>query len=181
MNISDHIIDDARYIASPNYDSRPEKTSINLIIIHAISMPVGEYVTENIVKLFTNELNPDDHPDFKAVSDLKVSSHLLITRSGDVLQFVPFHKRAWHAGISVFEEQENCNDFSIGIELEGCDDDIFEEIQYEVLNSILNLLKKEYSIPDKNIVGHQHVAPERKTDPGPNFDWSKINAGHLDR
>ena len=105
-------------------------------------MPVGEYVTENIVKLFTNELNPDDHPDFKAVSDLKVSSHLLITRSGDILQFVPFHKRAWHAGISVFEEQENCNDFSIGIELEGCDDDIFEEIQYEVLNSILNLLKK---------------------------------------
>ena len=181
MNISDHIIDDARYIASPNYDSRPEKTSINLIIIHAISMPVGEYVTENIVKLFTNELNPDDHPDFKAVSDLKVSSHLLITRSGDVLQFVPFHKRAWHAGISVFEEQENCNDFSIGIELEGCDDDIFEEIQYEALNSILNLLKKEYMIPDKNIVGHQHVAPERKTDPGPNFDWSKINAGHLDR
>ena len=181
MNISDHIIDDARYIASPNYDSRPEETSINLIIIHAISMPVGEYVTENIVKLFTNELNPDDHPDFKAVSDLKVSSHLLITRSGDVLQFVPFHKRAWHAGISVFEEQENCNDFSIGIELEGCDDDIFEEIQYEVLNSILNLLKKEYSIPNKNIVGHQHVAPERKTDPGPNFDWSKINAGHLDR
>ena len=181
MNISDHIIDDARYIASPNYDSRPEKTSINLIIIHAISMPVGEYVTENIVKLFTNELNPDDHPDFKAVSDLKVSSHLLITRSGDVLQFVPFHKRAWHAGISVFEEQENCNDFSIGIELEGCDDDIFEEIQYEALNSILNLLIKEYSIPNKNIVGHQHVAPQRKTDPGPNFDWSKINAGHLDR
>ena len=181
MNISDHIIDDARYIASPNHDSRPEKTPISLIIIHAISMPVGEYVTENIVKLFTNELNPDDHPDFKAVSDLKVSSHLLITRSGDILQFVPFHKRAWHAGISVFEEQENCNDFSIGIELEGCDDDIFEEIQYEVLNSILNLLKKEYSVPDKNIVGHQHVAPERKTDPGPNFDWSKINAGHLDR
>ena len=181
MNISDHIIDDALYIASPNHDSRPEKTPISLIIIHAISMPVGEYVTENIVKLFTNELNPDDHPDFKAVSDLKVSSHLLITRSGDVLQFVPFHKRAWHAGISVFEEQENCNDFSIGIELEGCDDDIFEEIQYEVLNSILNLLKKEYSIPNKNIVGHQHVAPERKTDPGPNFDWSKINAGHLDR
>ena len=107
MNISDHIIDDARYIASPNYDSRPEKTSISLIIIHAISMPVGEYVTENIVKLFTNELNPDDHPDFKAVSDLKVSSHLLITRSGDILQFVPFHKRAWHAGISVFEDQEN--------------------------------------------------------------------------
>lgn len=181
MNISDHIIDDARYIASPNYDSRPKKVCISLIIIHAISMPVGEYVTENIVKLFTNELNPDDHPDFKAVSDLKVSSHLLITRSGDVLQFVPFHKRAWHAGISVFEEQENCNDFSIGIELEGCDDDIFEEIQYEALNSILNLLKKEYLIPDKNIVGHQHVAPERKTDPGPNFDWSKINAGHLDR
>ena len=181
MNISDHIIDDALYIASPNHDSRPKKTPISLIIIHAISMPVGEYVTENIVKLFTNELNPDDHPDFKVVSDLKVSSHLLITRSGDVLQFVPFHKRAWHAGISVFEEQENCNDFSIGIELEGCDDDIFEEIQYEVLNSILNLLKKEYSIPNKNIVGHQHVAPERKTDPGPNFDWSKINAGHLDR
>ena len=181
MNISDHIIDDALYIASPNHDSRPEKTPISLIIIHAISMPVGEYVTENIVKLFTNELNPDGHPDFKAVSDLKVSSHLLITRSGDVLQFVPFHKRAWHAGISVFEEQENCNDFSIGIELEGCDGDIFEEIQYEVLNSILNLLKNEYSIPDKNIVGHQHVAPERKTDPGPNFDWSKINAGHLDR
>ncbi len=181
MNISDHIIDDARYIASPNYDSRPEKTSISLIIIHAISMPVGEYVTENIVKLFTNELNPEDHPDFKAVSDLKVSSHLLITRSGDVLQFVPFHKRAWHAGISVFEEQENCNDFSIGIELEGCDDDIFEEIQYEALNSILNLLKKEYLISNNNIVGHQHVAPHRKTDPGPNFDWSKINADHLDR
>ena len=97
MNISDHIIDDARYIASPNHDLRPEKTSISLIIIHAISMPVGEYVTENIVKLFTNELNPDDHPDFKAVSDLKVSSHLLITRSGDVLQFVPFNKMSYNS------------------------------------------------------------------------------------
>ena len=181
MNISNHIIDDARFIASPNYDSRPKKTPISLIILHAISMPAGEYVTENIVKLFNNELNPDDHPDFKSVSDLKVSSHLLITRSGSMLQFVPFNKRAWHAGISVFEEQENCNDFSIGIELEGCDDDIFEEIQYEVLNSILNLLKKEYSIPKKNIVGHQHVAPDRKTDPGPNFNWSKINSDRLDR
>ena len=109
MNISDHIIDDARYIASPNYDSRPEKTSISLIIIHAISMPVGEYVTENIVKLFTNELNPDDHPDFKVVSDLKVSSHLLITRSGDVLQFVPFHKRSFVKRHKLKDISRSCN------------------------------------------------------------------------
>lgn len=173
MNISDHIIDDARYIASPNHDSRPEKTSISLIIIHAISMPVGEYVTENIVKLFTNELNPDDHPDFKAVSDLKVSSHLLITRSGDVLQFVPFHKRAWHAGISVFEEQENCNDFSIGIELEGTIYEKFTEEQYLVLNDVLGVLKQKYNI--KDIVGHSDIAPDRKKDPGQHFEWERIN------
>ena len=173
MNISDHIIDDARYIASPNYDSRPEKTSISLIIIHAISMPAGEYVTENIVKLFTNELNPDDHPDFSAVSDLKVSSHLLITRSGDVLQFVPFHKRAWHAGISVFEEQENCNDFSIGIELEGTIHEKFTEEQYSVLNDVLGALKHKYNI--KDVVGHSDIAPDRKQDPGQHFEWERIN------
>ena len=176
MNISDHIIDDARYIASPNHDLRPEKTSISLIIIHAISMPVGEYVTENIVKLFTNELNPDDHPDFKAVSDLKVSSHLLITRSGEVFQFVPFHKRAWHAGISVFEEQENCNDFSIGIELEGCDDEEFEKPQYHSLSKLINFLSIDLQINKQNIVGHADIAPGRKTDPGPLFDWTLLQS-----
>ena len=173
MNISDHIIDDALYIASPNYDSRPKKTSISLIIIHAISMPVGEYDTENIVKLFTNQLNPDDHADFKAVSDLKVSSHLLITRSGDVLQFVPFHKRAWHAGISVFEEQENCNDFSIGIELEGTIYEQFTEEQYSVLNDVLGALKQKYNIND--VVGHSDISPDRKQDPGQYFEWERIN------
>ena len=174
MNISDHIIDDAHYIASPKHDSRPEKTSISLIIIHAISMPVGEYVTENIVKLFTNELNPDDHPDFKAVSDLKVSSHLLITRSGDVLQFVPFHKRAWHAGISTYKGRDDCNDFSIGIELEGFEDDIFEDIQYEKLSQITQILLQEYTgISKENIKGHSDIAPGRKTDPGILFDWDR--------
>ena len=176
MNISDHIIDDALYIASPNHDSRPEKTSISLIIIHAISMPVGEYVTENIVKLFTNELNPDDHPDFKAVSDLKVSSHLLITRSGDVLQFVPFHKRAWHAGISAYKGRENCNDFSIGIELEGCDDEEFEKPQYYSLSRLINFLSKDLQINKQNIVSHADIAPGRKTDPGPYFDWSLLQS-----
>ena len=176
MNISDHIIDDALYIASPNHDSRPEKTSISLIIIHAISMPVGEYVTENIVKLFTNKLNPDGHPDFKAVTDLKVSSHLLITRSGDVLQFVPFHKRAWHAGISAYKGRENCNDFSIGIELEGCDDEEFEKPQYYSLSRLINFLSKDLQINKQNIVSHADIAPGRKTDPGPYFDWSLLQS-----
>ena len=181
MISQDGIIDVAEFCPSPNFDERPKNAVIDLIVIHAISLPVGCYNTQLIKDLFLNCLDSGKDEFLESIKDLKVSSHFLITRKGALIQFVPTDKRAWHAGISAYKGRENCNDFSIGIELEGCDDDIFEEIQYEALNLILNLLKNEYSIPDKNIVGHQHVAPERKTDPGPNFDWSKINAGHLDR
>jgi AmpD protein len=124
--------------------------------------------------LFTNNLKIDLHPSFQDLKDLRVSSHLLITRIGEIIQFVPFNLRAWHAGISSYEGRENCNDFSIGIELEGCDHEIFTAEQYHALNQILRILADEYAITRENIVGHSDIAPGRKTDPGPFFMWNKI-------
>ena len=173
MQVNNHQLSNITFVPSPNFDSRPSD-EISLVVIHAISLPLGNYDTSLIRDLFTNNLKIDLHPSFQDLKDLRVSSHLLITRIGEIIQFVPFNLRAWHAGISSYEGRENCNDFSIGIELEGCDHEIFTAEQYHALNQILRTLADEYAITRGNIVGHSDIAPGRKTDPGPFFMWDKI-------
>ena len=176
MISQDGIIDVAEFCPSPNFDERPNNTSIDLIVIHAISLPAGFYNTQLIKDLFLNCLDPGKDQFLESVKDLKVSSHFLITRKGTLIQFVPTHKRAWHAGISVYKGRENCNDFSIGIELEGCDDEEFEQSQYNSLSRLINFLSKDLQINKQNIVGHADIAPDRKTDPGPLFDWTLLQS-----
>jgi AmpD protein len=168
---SDGLLTGARYIASPNCDERPAGP-IDLIVIHNISLPPGEFGGPWIADFFTNRLDAAADPYFETIKDLKVSSHFLIRRDGETVQFVPCTKRAWHAGASNWCGRDRCNDFSIGIELEGCDDQPFEDAQYANLIDLIGALKKTYPIRD--IVGHSDIAPGRKTDPGPNFDWSRI-------
>ena len=158
-----------KQIISPFYDERPTGVSISLLVIHNISLPPNQYGGPYVEQLFTGKLDPNMHPYFATIHKLKVSSHLFIRRDGEIIQFVPFDKRAWHAGKSIFEGQENCNDFSIGIEMEGCDTDNFTDIQYQQLAAVTLLLQQTYAI--KNIIGHSDIAPDRKTDPGPCFDW----------
>ena len=168
-------LENARRVASPNHDDRPEGTDISLLVIHAISLPPGEFGSPCIEQLFCNTLDPGVHPYFEQLRGLKVSAHLLIDRNGDIVQFVPFHKRAWHAGRSVFSGRENCNDFSIGIELEGTDDVNYETVQYEVLSQVITALQQAWpALAGANIRGHCHIAPGRKTDPGPAFDWDRL-------
>ncbi len=160
------------YIPSPNFNDRPSDTDINLIVIHGISLPPRHYGGEAITKLFTNKLNPKEHESFASLADLKVSSHLLIRRNGLLYQYVPFNKRAWHAGVSSFDGKENCNDYSIGIELEGCDDEDYTQDQYLQLAYVTKVLIEHYpQITIERIVGHCDIAPGRKTDPGESFDW----------
>ena len=170
MNIINHYLDKATQLSSPNFSER--KNSIDLVVIHCISLPEGEYGSSNIEDLFLNKIDYFKHDSFKSLENLKVSSHLLVKRDGAVTQFVAFDKCAWHAGESSYAGRKNCNDFSIGIELEGCIDDIFTEKQYTELNKILKELKSVYSIT--NIVGHSDIAPGRKFDPGENFDWERV-------
>ena len=168
---------DVRRIPSPNFDDRPEGIDICLLVIHAISLPPGEFGTPCIEQLFCNSLDPDAHPYFEQLEGLKVSAHLLIDRKGEIIQFVPFHKRAWHAGRSEFNGRVNCNDFSIGIELEGADDVQYESVQYEVLAQVITELQQVWpQLGDANIRGHCHISPERKTDPGPAFDWDRLHS-----
>jgi AmpD protein len=176
MISQDGIIDAAEFCPSPNFDERPNNTSIDLIVIHAISLPAGFYNTQLIKDLFLNCLDPGTDQFLESIKDLKVSSHFLITRKGTLIQFVPTHKRAWHAGISVYKGRENCNDFSIGIELEGCDDEEFEQSQYNSLSRLINFLSIDLKINKQNIVGHSDIAPDRKTDPGPLFDWTLLQS-----
>lgn len=162
----------AFYIPSPNYNDRPSESDINLLVIHGISLPPGQYGGDEITQLFTNRLNPKDHPSFEGLKDLKVSAHLLIRRNGLVHQYVPFNKRAWHAGVSSYEGRENCNDYSIGIELEGCDDEAYTPEQYLQLAESTRVLLENYpQITIERIVGHSDIAPGRKSDPGKSFDW----------
>jgi len=170
MKIINHYLDKATQLSSPNFSER--KNSIDLVVIHCISLPEGEYGSSNIEDLFLNKIDYFKHDSFKSLENLKVSSHLLVKRDGAVTQFVAFDKCAWHAGKSSYAGRKNCNDFSIGIELEGCIDDIFTEKQYTELNKILKELKSVYSIT--NIVGHSDIAPGRKFDPGENFDWERL-------
>ena len=170
------IIDVAEFCQSPNFDERPNNAAIYLIVIHAISLPAGSYNTQLIKDLFLNCLDPGKDEFLESIKDLKVSSHFLITRKGALIQFVPTHKRAWHAGISSYKGRKNCNDFSIGIELEGCDDEGFEEQQYDSLSKLINFLSIDLRINKQNIVGHAEIAPGRKTDPGPFFNWTLLQS-----
>lgn len=173
---ADGIAPDTRFIASPNFDQRPEAMPIELVVIHSISLPPGEYGGNGVTELFSNGLNPEAHPYYRDIHSVRVSAHFFIRRDGELIQYVPCSLRAWHAGASCWRERERCNDFSIGIELEGCDEDVFEDAQYTVLNTLLALLRNTYPILD--VVGHSDIAPGRKTDPGPCFDWSRVLGGH---
>jgi AmpD protein len=165
-------LDAARRIDSPNYDERPSGASISLLVIHAISLPPAQFGSNDIVRLFTNSLDLDVHPYFAQISGLRVSAHFLIRRDGELIQFVSCRQRAWHAGASCWNGQARCNDFSIGIELEGCDELPFEEAQYTRLFGLVELLRAAY--PLDAVVGHSDIAPARKTDPGPCFEWWRL-------
>lgn len=157
---------------SPNFGPRPADQAITLALIHSISLPPGEYGGDAIERLFTNRLDWEAHPYFQSIRGLQVSAHFLIRRDGEVLQFVSCDQRAWHAGQSCFQDQPNCNDYSIGIELEGLEGQMFETPQYDALRALLQSLAKHY--PIEHVAGHEHVASERKRDPGAGFDWSRL-------
>jgi len=162
----------ARRVESPNSDARPTDAVPELLVVHGISLPPGEYGGPYIEQLFCNCLDPSAHPYFAEIAGLEVSAHLLIRRDGELIQFVSFDRRAWHAGRSCFEGRERCNDFSIGIELEGCDDQPYEAVQYQRLAEVSRALMHVYpAITQARMVGHSDIAPGRKTDPGPAFDW----------
>ena len=166
---------DARQQPSPNCDERPAGSEISLIVIHGISLPPGEYGGAAIDQLFTNCLDPGAHPYFSTIAGLRVSSHLLIRRDGEVVQYVPFRKRAWHAGESSYQGCSGCNDYSVGIELEGQDDEAYAGIQYERLAGVIQALVERFpALTTDRITGHCDIAPQRKTDPGPAFDWQGL-------
>ena len=167
---------DTLYVPSPNFDERPLEAEISLIVIHGISMPPGEFGGPYIEQLFTNRLDPAGHPFFTDIEGLKVSAHVLIRRDGEVVQFVPLHRRAWHAGESCFQDRKRCNDFSVGIELEGTDSTPYTYAQYAQLADLVECLMRNYpAITRERITGHSDIAPQRKTDPGPAFEWTKLH------
>jgi AmpD protein len=167
----------ARQVTSPNYDARPYGSALDLIVVHGISLPPNEFGGPEIDQLFTNTLRWDTHPYFKQIEGLKASTHLLIRRDGELVQYVSFNDRAWHAGASNYSGRERCNDFSIGIELEGADDLAYESVQYRVLAEAIKALCMAYgSLSRDRIVGHSDIAPGRKTDPGEAFDWPRLKA-----
>ncbi len=172
-----HRLHGARRVDSPNCDERPPDCAPELIVIHGISLPPGCYGGTEIDRLFTNRLDSCEHPYFEEIAGRKVSSHVLIRRDGEVVQYVPFDKRAWHAGESCYRGRRACNDFSIGIELEGQDDEPYTPIQYERLAEVVAALLCTYSgLSLQGIAGHSDIAPGRKTDPGPAFDWQAFRA-----
>lgn len=163
----------ARRIASPNCDPRPVGMAVELVIVHNISLPPGVFTGNAVIDLFTNRLDWDAHPYYQGIRGLKVSAHFFIRRDGSLIQFVPCGLRAWHAGVSRWQGRERCNDFSVGIELEGSDDTPFTEAQYATLAPLADALKRRY--PIRGVVGHSDIAPGRKTDPGPLFDWRRLD------
>ena len=169
---ADGCADTARYLASANCDERPPGEAITLLVIHSISLPPGEFGGDAIVRLFTNELDCSTHPYYRTLAGLRVSAHFLIRRAGELLKFVPCTRRAWHAGASSWGDRSGCNDFSVGIELEGADTVPYTEPQYRVLAELTRALQSVYPLAD--VVGHCDIAPGRKTDPGPNFDWPRL-------
>jgi AmpD protein len=171
---SDGWVEGARRVPSPNRDERPAGTEVSLLLLHSISLPPGEYGGDAIERFFTNRLDADAHPYFRQISSSEVSAHFLIRRDGEVVQFVPVHERAWHAGASAWRGRERCNDYSVGIELEGADDAPFEAAQYASLSELVHTLRAR--LPLRDMAAHSEVAPERKTDPGPHFDWARLLA-----
>lgn len=165
------LLEGVRYIASPNWDERPAGCAVELLVIHYISLPPGEFGGPAIEQFFTNRLEPAAHPFFATIAELKASAHFLIRRDGKIIQFVPCAKRAWHAGESSWKGRSRCNDFSIGIEVEGDERVPFTPVQYRRLAALTYALKTRYPILD--ILGHSDIAPLRKTDPGPQFDWAR--------
>ena len=164
----------ARQVPSPNYNQRPENTEIQLIVIHNISLPPSQFGGGYIEQFFQNQLDWSVHPYFQTIEGMQVSAHLLILRTGEIIQFVNFNDRAWHAGRSAYLGKVECNDYSIGIELEGSDDRDFEAIQYQQLVDVVATLQRAYPKTDHHLTGHSDIAPGRKTDPGPHFQWQKF-------
>ncbi len=164
----------ARHLASPNCDDRCSGDEISLLVIHNISLPPGQFGTGHVDAFFCNQLDVEAHEFFEEIKDLRVSAHFLVARDGAVTQFVPTTKRAWHAGVSCFDGRKACNDFSIGIEMEGTDDQPYTDDQYQTLTQLTQaLMIRHQAITDDRIAGHCDIAPERKTDPGPAFDWQR--------
>lgn len=162
----------ARHCASPNQGPRPDGAAIELVILHSISLPPGEFGGDAIERLFTNRLDHAAHPAFESLRGLQVCAHFLIRRDGELVQFASVERRAWHAGVSQWNGRANCNDWSVGIELEGLEGGLFEAAQYDTLVRLLRALRRRY--PIRQVVGHEHVAPGRKHDPGPGFDWAGL-------
>lgn len=177
FNSTTGLITGAEYFPSPNFNSRPDNTDINLFVVHGISLPPGDFTSTDVIEFFQNKLDCTKHPYYESLRDMKVSAHLFIRRNGQLLQFVPLHLRAWHAGESIFQGRNNCNDYSIGVELEGTDDIPYTTEQYLCLVDVVKLLQKHYpSLSLDRIVGHSDIAPIRKTDPGPAFDWQRLHS-----
>ena len=161
-----------RFLPSPNCDERPAGAAPELLVIHNISLPPGEFGGDGIIDLFMNRLDPSAHPYYATIAQLRVSAHFLVRRDGELIQFVPCAKRAWHAGESAWRGRSRCNDFSVGVELEGADDQPFADIQYAELALLITAVQRAYGALE--IVGHSDIAPARKTDPGPCFDWQRL-------
>jgi AmpD protein len=171
---ADGWLEGARRVPSPNRDARPPGAEVSLLLVHAISLPPGEYGGDAIERLFTNRLDAKAHPYFAEIDGLEVSAHFLVRRDGALVQFVPVHERAWHAGASCWRGRSRCNDFSLGVELEGSDDEPFEPSQYARLSELVHALRAQ--LPLRDVAAHSEVAPGRKTDPGPHFDWPRLLA-----
>jgi AmpD protein len=166
------LLREARQVLSPHFDERPQGVPLELIVVHGISLPPGEFGGPYIEQLFAGGLDPNAHPYFSAICTMRVSSHLLVRRNGEVVQFVPFGMRAWHAGESNWQGRPACNDFSIGIEMEGTDDGAYEPAQYQALAALISALCEAYpTLARERVVGHSDIAPNRKSDPGPAFAW----------
>ncbi|RUO34076.1 1,6-anhydro-N-acetylmuramyl-L-alanine amidase AmpD [Aliidiomarina soli] len=177
LRVSQHKVETASFRASPHCDERPPGSDIELVVVHGISLPAGQFGLPYIDQLFLGTLDCTEKPDFAILDGLKVSAHCLIRRDGELIQYVPFDKRAWHAGVSSWHGRERCNDFSIGVELEGTDDIPYTEAQYQVLGQLIDALRAAYpQIAGDAVTGHEHIAPGRKTDPGPGFDWQALAA-----
>lgn len=162
----------ARYVASPNCDARPDGVAVSLLVLHSISLPRGEYRGDAVERLFTNRLDRAVHPALRELAGLRVASHFFLRRGGELIQFVPLQRRAWHAGLSRWRGRERCNDFSVGVELEGTDADGFTAAQYRELAALVCALRA--ALPLREIAAHSEIAPARKTDPGRGFDWARL-------
>lgn len=168
----DGVVEGARFVESPNWDERPAGEAITLLVVHSISLPPGRFGGDSVERLFTNSLDHSAHPYFAGLRDLRVSAHFFVRRDGSLVQFVPVGRRAWHAGASAWRGRSRCNDFSVGVELEGADNAPFEQAQYASLAGLARALR--LSLPLTDIAAHSDVAPGRKTDPGPSFDWPRL-------